>query len=234
MRQWVIWVSSAALAALFAVPSLAPAIPAAQAVTTYTYDCHVSSALPTFTTTERGPPTQPSSQITYGAVDLWSHGLSARPDTPAPSATTFDGPARPARVAPATPTTELPAQATDGPSVVPARTTVAAKSATGAESALSGALLKSHLRHLEKYGQAGFRELESGRFRYYGNLTPAAKQGEMAGRRLVREWDPASGATRTWHETIDRSGNIRIVRPETGGPKTHYYFDEFGSYGGAW
>lgn len=106
--------------------------------------------------------------------------------------------------------------------------------ATGAESALSGALLKTHLRQLEKYGQGGVRELESGRIRYYGNLTPAAKQGEMAGRRLVREWDPSTGGTRTWHETIDLPGNIRIVRPETGGPKTHYGFDEFGNYGGAW
>lgn len=114
------------------------------------------------------------------------------------------------------------------------RTTVAAKTATGAESSVNGARLGTHLRQLEKYGQGGFRELESGRFRYYGDLSSAAKQGEMAGRRLVREWDPASGATRTWHETLDHSGNVRIVRPETGGSKTHYYFDEFGGYGGAW
>lgn len=67
-----------------------------------------------------------------------------------------------------------------------------------------------------------------------GNLSPAAKEGDMVERRLVREWDPASGSTRTWHETIDSSGNIRIVRPETGGTKTHYYFDEYGNYGGAW
>lgn len=110
----------------------------------------------------------------------------------------------------------------------------AAKTATGAESAVNGARLGTHLRQLEKYGQGGFRELESGRIRYYGDLSPAAKQGEMAGRRLVREWDPASGATRTWHETLDHSGNVRIVRPETGGSKTHYYFDESGGYGGAW
>lgn len=109
-----------------------------------------------------------------------------------------------------------------------------ARTATGADSALGGSLLRTHLRQLEKYGQGGFRELESGRFRYYGNLSPAGKEGDMVGRRLVREWDPASDATRTWHETIDRSGSIRIVRPETGGAKTHYYFDEFGNYGGAW
>jgi hypothetical protein len=70
--------------------------------------------------------------------------------------------------------------------------------------------------------------------RYYGDITPAAKPGEMVGRRLVREWDPATDTTRTWHETVDQSGNVRIVRPETGGPKVHYYFDEFGNYGGSW
>jgi hypothetical protein len=54
----------------------------------------------------------------------------------------------------------------------------------------------------------------------------------MAGRRVVREWDPATGAQRTWHETLDHQGRIRIVRPETGGTKTHHVFDEQGGYGG--
>lgn len=111
---------------------------------------------------------------------------------------------------------------------------MAANTATGAESALSGARLSTHLRQAEKYGQDGFRELESGRFRYYGILTPASKHGEMAGRRLVREWDPASNATRTWHETLDHSGNVRVVRPETGGPKVHHGFDASGNYEGSW
>ena len=139
-----------------------------------------------------------------------------------------------AQITRATGTRQTRTQGDDGPSLAPAPLEVAAKSATGAESALSGSLLRNDLRQLQKYGQGGVRELESGRLRYYGNLTPAAKQGEMAGRRLVREWDPGTGATRTWHETLDRSGGIRIVRPETGGPKTHYSFDEFGNFGGAW
>ena len=113
-------------------------------------------------------------------------------------------------------------------------TGVAAKTASGAESALSGARLGQHLGQLEKYGQAGSKELQSGRIRYYGNLSPANKPGEMVGRRLVREWDPASGAARTWHETMDGSGAVRIVRPETGGAKIHHFFDELGGYGGSW
>ena len=58
--------------------------------------------------------------------------------------------------------------------------------------------------------------------------------GEMVGRRLVREWDPATGATRTWHETLDGAGNIRQVRPQTGGAKVHYRFDANGKYVGKW
>ena len=107
-----------------------------------------------------------------------------------------------------------------------------ARAASGASSALKGAQLARHLDQLEKYGKAGFRELQNGRIRYFGELQKAAKQGEMAGRRLVREWDPATNAARTWHETLDHAGRVRIVRPEAGGPKVHYLFDESGSFTG--
>jgi len=98
-----------------------------------------------------------------------------------------------------------------------------------AHNAANAAKLTEHLGQLEKYGAAGFKGLPNGRIRYYGNLIPADKAGPMAGRRLVREWDPATGATRTWMETLDHAGRVRIVRPETGGPKIHYLFDEFGN-----
>ena len=216
-------------------PALAqPVMPAA----THVYDGQHQTVQSTYTTTERGPPASTYDPITQDAIDRWSRGTSTCAKTG--TALIYDynttPPARSNGVAgassPAT-TREQPRGASWRLSSLPGAV-VAAKTATGAESALSGALLRNHLRQLEKYGQGGFRELENGRFRYYGNLTPAAKQGEMAGRRLVREWDPGTGATRTWHETLDRSGNIRIVRPETGGPKTHYSFDEFGNFGGAW
>jgi len=97
------------------------------------------------------------------------------------------------------------------------RSPLAAK--TGADSALQGARLGEHLRQLETYGQAGFKELGSGSIRYYGNLKPATTPGEMSGARLVREWMPETGAKRTWLETLDQSGTVRSVRPETGGPK---------------
>ena len=54
----------------------------------------------------------------------------------------------------------------------------------------------------------------------------------MEGRRLVREWDPATGAARTWYETLDHSGRVRIVRPQTEGPKRHFMFDAEGNYVG--
>lgn len=55
----------------------------------------------------------------------------------------------------------------------------------------------------------------------------------MVGTRVVRQWDPATGGARTWLETIDRSGAVRIVRSEQGGPKVHYYFDQAGNYVGS-
>ncbi len=103
---------------------------------------------------------------------------------------------------------------------------------SGADSAFEGSLLRNHLRQAQKYGKAGVRELENGRIRYYGEIRPATNPGPMAGRRLVREWDPVTGAERTWHETVDYSGRVRIVRPETGGPKVHYKFDEGGRFVG--
>lgn len=77
---------------------------------------------------------------------------------------------------------------------------------------------------MEDYGANGYRQLQNGRRRYYGEVDLAKTNGEMVGRRLVREWDPRSGMKRTWHETLDE--NIRIVRPETNnGNKMHYVFD---------
>jgi len=91
---------------------------------------------------------------------------------------------------------------------------VAGVAKSGAESAKQAADLSRHLGYTEKYGQAGVKELESGRVRYYGELQPANKAGEMAGRRYVHEFDPATGGSRGWHETLDHSGNVRQVRPE--------------------
>lgn len=106
------------------------------------------------------------------------------------------------------------------------------RGAAGAESAFQGAQLRTHLRLQAEYGQAGVRELANGRFRYYGELRPPRTAGEMIGQRTVREWDPATGLERTWLETVDAAGNVRIVRPETGGPKVHHLFDAEGNYVG--
>ena len=104
----------------------------------------------------------------------------------------------------------------------------------GVVSSLSGAQLDQHLHQVKEYGRAGHRELESGRIRYYGEISPARVEGEMAGRRMVREWDPESGAKRMWHETVDHGGNIRQVRPQLGSVKVHYTFDASGNYTGSW
>jgi len=108
------------------------------------------------------------------------------------------------------------------------------RSKSAAAAAMKGTKLTRHLYQLEKYGAGGFKELANGRIRYYGTLDAARDAGTMIGRRVVREWDPATGATRTWHETLDSAGRVRIVRPETGGPGVHYVFDEAGNYVGSW
>jgi hypothetical protein len=103
-----------------------------------------------------------------------------------------------------------------------------------AESAYQGRLLNVHLTQLRKYGSEGYHQLQNGRIRYYGDLKASMKEGEMVGRKRVREWNPETGLKRIWHETIDTNGNIRIVRPETNSAvKTHYVFDGEGNFTGA-
>lgn len=115
----------------------------------------------------------------------------------------------------------------------PGEASAVSRTAQRAPSALQGAQLREHMRQLQRYGADGFRELEDGAIRYYGQLRNARTPGDMAGQRVVREWNPATGSTRTWLETIDRAGNVRIVRPETGASKVHYYFNEAGEYIGS-
>lgn len=110
---------------------------------------------------------------------------------------------------------------------------IAAKGA--AQSSKQASDLARHLGYAEKYGADGVKQLENGRFRYYGEVQPASKTGEMAGRRYVHEFDPATGASRGWHETVDHAGNVRQVRPElNNGSKSHYRFDSNGKYSGSW
>ena len=104
---------------------------------------------------------------------------------------------------------------------------------TGASLSTNGANLSRHLGKLEKYGQGGFKKLQNSRFRYYGNIRPASNVGEMQGARLVREWNPATGKTRTWYETLDHAGKIRQVHPKYNN-LPHYKFDASGKYIGKW
>ncbi|MGB6398057.1 MAG: hypothetical protein WBF73_20570 [Bradyrhizobium sp.] len=87
----------------------------------------------------------------------------------------------------------------------------------------------------EKYGRGGDRALENDRIRYYGLIEPANDGGELAGRRYVHEFDTMTGCTRGWHETVDRAGNVRQVRPERNdGTTRHYQFDSNRRYRGRW
>ncbi|MFE9890021.1 polymorphic toxin-type HINT domain-containing protein, partial [Streptomyces scopuliridis] len=107
---------------------------------------------------------------------------------------------------------------------------------TGRASSYFSAYPRQFLDQAAKYGKAGVRQLSDGRVRFYGEVAKARTPGEMVGRRLVREWNPDTGATRIWHETLDHAGKVRIVRPDvtaTGGKKVHYLFDSAGNYTGS-
>ena len=103
----------------------------------------------------------------------------------------------------------------------------------GANNAADATRLSQHYRQLEKYGQASHEVLENDRFRYYGEIKPPTRPGRMQGARLVREWDPATGNTRNWYETLDHQGRVRSVAPKPPtGPLNHRIFDENGNYQG--
>lgn len=69
----VAWLTVAPVVAAVAVPSVPPAV--------YGYNAHASSAPGDYGTTERRPPASSGHTMTfYKAVDLRSHGSSARPD----------------------------------------------------------------------------------------------------------------------------------------------------------
>ena len=87
----------------------------------------------------------------------------------------------------------------------------------------------------EKYGAGGDKALQNHRIRYYGQVQPSNNAGELAGRRYVHEFDTMTGLTRGWHETLDRTGNVRLVRPERDdGIKKNYQFDNDGRYKRSW
>jgi hypothetical protein len=87
----------------------------------------------------------------------------------------------------------------------------------------------------EKYGRGGDKALQNDRIRYYGMIQLADGGGELAGRRYVHEFDTVTGCTRGWHETVDRLGNVRQIRPERNdGSARHYQFDSNGRYRGSW
>src|SRR5205823_12402447 len=65
-------------------------------------------------------------------------------------------------------------------------------------------------------------------------LMPTARTSGH-GIELVHEFDTMTGCTRGWHETVDRAGNVRQIRPERNdGATRHYQFDSNGRYGGGW
>lgn len=97
----------------------------------------------------------------------------------------------------------------------------------------NGVKLNEHLRQLEKYGNGGFKNLQNGKIRYYSSSKQ--NSGDLNLFRSAREWNPSTGNSRTWMETLNPAGKVIQVRPEfNNGNKTHYLFNELGKYIGKW
>lgn len=65
----------------------------------------------------------------------------------------------------------------------------------------------------------------------YGKFKNARTPGEISGARKVKEIAP-SGKTRSWYESYDHQGTVRIVRPFDGRGYRHYIFGRNGKYVG--
>jgi hypothetical protein len=99
-----------------------------------------------------------------------------------------------------------PLSSARGTSTTLSATFIATEAEIRASSAANGARLNEQLRLTEKYGAGGVMELPDGRMRFYGEATAAKTPGEMAGARLVHEWDPATGAEVLDPSPVGKSG----------------------------
>ncbi len=64
--------------------------------------------------------------------------------------------------------------------------------------------LKEYYRQAQEYGAGSVKELSDGRFRFYRKMSPARTQGEMAGARYVREWNPQAGVKRGYNDSTKK------------------------------
>ena len=88
--------------------------------------------------------------------------------------------------------------------------------ATGAESAKAGLLLRTKLAALEKAqsNPAFTRILADGRIRYYEPEISARTLGPTRGASYVTEYNPKNGMVRSWIESYDQSGEVNRVHPK--------------------
>ena len=72
-------------------------------------------------------------------------------------------------------------------------------------------------------------------YNFQGQAFVSNKPGEMIGARKVTQFNPRTGMSKSWNETLDSAGRVRQVRPLKGNIKTkHYRFDKNGRYVGKW
>lgn len=88
---------------------------------------------------------------------------------------------------------------------------------------------------LPKVAQNYSRKLPDRRINSYGKFRPANKPGKMIGARKVTQFNPRTGMSKSWNETLDSAGRVRQIQPLKGNIKTkHYRFDKNGRYVGKW
>ncbi len=78
------------------------------------------------------------------------------------------------------------------------------------------------------------KKLADGRIRQYEKFKVSRTPGKMAGAQRVKEFNPATGKTKSWYQTVDHAGKVRQVRPFDGKGYRHYKFNTKGKYIGRW
>jgi hypothetical protein len=127
LLRWILAFVAATVAVVLVAPLAVTASLGTPGVAAYAYDSHGHSALAIDTATERGPPLAYGRHTTYGAVDTWSRGASARREGAIPAPTyAYDNPTSLANVASLATTAQGAAWSTAGAHSPLARNGVAA------------------------------------------------------------------------------------------------------------
>ena len=89
--------------------------------------------------------------------------------------------------------------------------------------------LKEFYRQVDKYGAGAISHLPGGQVLRTGRIEPAKVPGRMIGSREMKLWNPSTGVTYSWRETLTHSGDVAQIRFIVDGVKHHWLFDASGN-----